>query len=236
MKSIKIMTLNMLLAIGAVTVLALPLIAETPQERCRAAMHQETRNPEPSPMEYQAEIGAARKAYNLCRSASISADLRAQSARRWAMLEQRDHAEAEAIYRRAIRDITKTDGLDSPALLPLLYGLMDLTCYVSGGPNAETFTIAHEVRRIAEKAYGSKSEPAAKALLALGRYHEINGSRLIAETFYREAVAAAEAACASKCDTLAQAYAMLRSLIKEDPARQAEAEDLDNRAFEAIPD
>lgn len=236
MKTIKMTTSNVLLAIAAATLLTLPLSAETAQERCKAAMHQKTWNPEPSPIEYQAVIAAARKAYNLCRAASISADLRAESAKRWAMLEQRDHAEAEAIYRRAIRDIVKTDGLDSPALLPLLYGLMDLTFYVSGGPNAETFTLAHEIGRISEKAFGSESAQAAKALLVLGYLNQINGSRVIAETLYRQAIAAAEAACAPKCEALAEAYSMLAQLIRDDPARRAEADDADYRSVQANPD
>jgi len=173
----------------------------------------------------------------LCRSESIPADLRAMSVHKWAsILSQRDAAAAEALYRQTIRKIEKDDGPNSPALLPLLNGLMDMVVHASGGPTGETFKIAHDIRRIAESAYGSESEPFAKALLALGWLHELNGNRATAEALYREAVAAAAAACAPKCGTLVAAYSILRDLIKADPARSAEADDLDFRAVEAIPD
>lgn len=237
MKTITMATTSLLLVITATTLLAFPLSAETPQERCKAAMQQETWKSDPTATEYEAEMAAAKNAYHLCRSASIAADLRALSARRYAMsLKHSEKAEKESVYRNAIRDIQKTDGSDSSALLPLLSGLMDFTFHVSGGPNAETFTIAHEISRISKKAFGSESEPAAKALVFLAYLNQVNGSRVVAETLYREAIAAAQAACAPKCKALAEAYGMLGQLITEDPARRAEADDLDNRAFEAIPD
>ena len=149
------------------------------------------------------------------------------------MLSQSDPAAAEALYRSTIRQIEQEHGSDSAALLPLLNGLMDLVVHVSGGPTGEAFRLAGDIHRIQVELHGSESEPAARALLVVGRLHEVNGTTATAEELYREALGIAKAACAPKCDTLVIAYSMLRDLIKTDPARQAEADALNALAEES---
>lgn len=224
-------------ALSMTLLLASSAGAGTPAHKCRAALKHESQNPYPTAAERQAEADAVKNAFTICRSTSVPADLRAESARRWGtILSQRDIAAAEALYRGVIREIEKEEGPDSPALLPVLNGLMDVVVQVSGGPTGEALELATSIRRIAEKAHGPDSEPAAKALLALGRLHELNGSRSTAEELYRDAIDAAAASCGPKCGTLAAGYSMLRDLIKSDPARSAEADDLETRAMESLPD
>jgi hypothetical protein len=217
--------------------LLMPLAsAATPESKCAAALNAHPESPYPAPAEHQAASEAAKNAYTICRSASVPAEERALSTRRWAsILSQRNAAAAEALYRQAICEFRKDYGADSPALLPLLNGLMDAVVQVSGGPTGEAFELAEEIRRISEKAHGPLSESVARALLTIGRLHELNGNRATAETVYRDALTAAAAACAPRCGTLSAAYGMLRDLVKTDPARQEEANALEVKALESLP-
>jgi hypothetical protein len=212
-----------LIAIFVVALLALTADAKSSAEKCQKALAQ-----------VPAERDTAKSAYADCRSSSVPAELRAEATERWArILSQSDTAASEALYRATIREIEKERGADSAALLPLLDGLMDLVVRVSGGPTGETFRLANDIHRIKANVHGPRSEPAARALLVVGRLHELNGTMATAEGLYREAIGIAETACAPKCDTLVVAYSMLRDLIKTDPARQAEADELNALAEES---
>ncbi|HEV7240620.1 MAG TPA: hypothetical protein VGQ36_15385 [Thermoanaerobaculia bacterium] len=219
------------------TLLTVSASAKSPEQQCRAALKFRQSNPYPTPLERQAEIAAVQKAFTLCRSRSMAPDLRAASVERWAqILSQRDLAATEAMYRETIREVTVDHGPNAPALLTLQHGLLAVVNRASGGPTAESFGIAYDIQRIAEEAHGAQSEPYALALATLAHLHEWNGSRAAAEELYREAIATASAACGPKCGTLSAMYSILRDLIKDDPARKAEADELNERATEALPD
>jgi hypothetical protein len=204
---------------------------------CRAALNTAPAKLHPTAEEHQAEIAAARNAFVLCRPISVPPDLRAVSAQRWAIfLKRMDWNAAEAIYRNTIREIEAGYGPDDPALLPVLTGLMDMLLQRSESkPTEESFRLANEIVRINEQAFGRRSEQTARALLILGRLHDLNGNRATAELVYRDAIASA-VPCGPKCSTLALTYVQLRNLIKTDPGRRREVEELDHLAMTSLPD
>lgn len=218
--------------------------APTPEQQCRRALEKsKPRNLHPTKAEHEARLEATRLAFAVCRGASIPVDLRVESTRRWSIdFGSRDRAATEKVLRDTIREIRAAHGADSPTVIPLLGRLMDVVHardfidQKKSHPSPEVLSLAEEILRIAEVNYGRESEQAALALSYVGYYHELIGSRAQAESFYREAIAAARAGCGPRCATLAGLYSTLRNLIKTDPARQAEAEELWRLGSEASPD
>ncbi len=214
------------------------VLAGTAQERCVAALDEATRTlerlgPDELTKAESAEVKAAEKrAFGVCTSPAVPAELRNRAIVRWS--GSLDAAAAKVLLEKALRETELSEGTDSAALLPLLDGLASVDSNVPAG-RLQSLQTAERALTIRKQLFGEKSVEVARSLVTLGAFWAMeempDRDVVVAEAYLRQAVTIAEQA-GPKSDLLQGALAMLYELVKAQPGREAEARQIQHRIEE----
>ncbi len=176
---------------------------------------------------YTAALSEWAQAYGVCQQAGVSVDLRIRSVDRWAgvLREKKQPGKAETVYLEQLAKLESETGDTSPKLLPLYRGLVSVMSVE--GKFEEALLYARRAVLIAERTYGAQSRQAVESSLFVGSLYEAQGKRSEAESYYRSAIKNAQAIpCDPKCEPLALGYQYLLNLIRDDPSRRKEFEEI----------
>lgn len=214
-----------------VWLLAAPsVLAATAEERCRAAIGDVTKlvlqSAAPDSSEESAKnIAAQKRAFRLCTDRAVPAELRNEAIARWAGMDTDRDGEI-GVLKKALRETEATEGTESRAVLPLIDSLAGIYA-VMPQKRREALELYERSLAVRKKVSGENSIDVVNGLLSLGRFWAIEDlpdrDLVMAEHYYRQAVAAAEKADGSRSETLFTALASLHTLIREQPGREAEA-------------
>lgn len=204
-------------------------------ERCLAALNEATRTlervgPDSLTKAETAQVQAAEKrAYGVCTSPAVHAELRNRAVARWS--GSLNPGAAKALLQKALRDTEESHGQESAALLPLLDAIAGLDSNVPAG-RAQSWQVAERAFRIRALVYGPDSVEVANSLVNMGTFWGMEETPdrnvMLAEEFYRDAIGIAEKSGPTS-EVLQMALALLYDLIKAQPGRAAEAQQLQER-------
>jgi hypothetical protein len=205
------------------------------EERCLSALTEATRTLErvgPDSLtkaETAAVQAAEKRAYGVCTSPDVHAEIRNRAVVRWS--GSLKPAAAKALLQKSLRDTEESDGQESAALLPLLDALAGLESNGSAG-RTQSWQVAERALRIRMLVYGPDSVEVASSLVNMGTFWAMEETPdrnvTLAEQFYRDAIGIAEKS-APTSEVLQMALALLHDLIKAQPGRAAEAQQLQQR-------
>jgi hypothetical protein len=209
--------------------------AETADERCLAAANEATLTFRRVASDVVNESDAAavraadKHAYVVCTSSEVRAELRNQAIVRWSGMMQR--AEAKTFLEKALRETEVSEGPESAAVLPLLDAIAGLDSIVPER-RAQSRRMAERATQIRRQIYGADSIEYANSLLYMGAFCAMeempDRNVVLAEQFYRDALAIIEKSTAGS-EAQQTALAMLYELIKAQPGREADAEQLQEK-------
>lgn len=205
------------------------------EERCLSALNDATRTIErvgPDSLtkaETAAVQAAEKRAYGVCTNPEVHAEVRNRAVVRWS--GSLKPAAAKALLQKTLRDTEESDGQDGAALLPLLDAIAGLDSNIPGG-RAHSRQVLERALRIRMLVYGSDSVEVANSLVNMGTFWGMEETPdrnvTLAEQFYRDAIGIAERSAPSS-EVLQMALALLHDLIKTQPGRAAEAQQLQHR-------
>lgn len=179
---------------------------------------------------------AWRQAFLVCRDdGRADAAVRAEATARWASVLARKGKvqKAEDVLREFQRELATDHPESLGARIAIADGLLQVL--ERQEKFAEADRVAREALTLRGEKNGAVSESVATGLLHLATLQKNQGHRDTAEALYRQAVEMSRTSCGPRCQTLATALGLLRTLIMSDPSRQAEADRLLEEALAARP-